>query len=173
MNPGSFCRSCGAVVKPGALYCGSCGSPAAQAPAAAPSPAPPAMIGTVGGGSVPPLPPPAEAWPPPPPTARTGSLGPVGFVGYATFGRRVGAYILDAIPYLIIAAIGYTWALSAFSAALRGRVVSLSLPYLLLLFGPLLYAVVLWAMAAKGNSPGNALLGIRVVRDNGALPGVR
>jgi uncharacterized RDD family membrane protein YckC len=130
------------------------------------------MIGTVGGGSVPPLPPPAEAWPPPPPTARTGSLGPVGFVGYATFGRRVGAYILDAIPYLIIAAIGYTWALSAFSAALRGRVVSLSLPYLLLLFGPLLYAVVLWAMAAKGNSPGNALLGIRVVRDNGALPGV-
>src|SRR5690349_18155629 len=101
MNPGSFCGSCGAAVKPRALYCGSCGSPAAQAPAAAPSPAPPTMIGTVGGGSVPPLPPQAETWPPPPPAAGAGSFGPVGFVGYATFGRRVGAYILDAVPYLI------------------------------------------------------------------------
>ena len=37
MNPGSFCGHCGAVTRVGALYCGSCGTPAvagASAPAA-------------------------------------------------------------------------------------------------------------------------------------------
>lgn len=178
MNPGSFCGSCGAVVKPGALYCGSCGAPAAPAPAAAPTAAPPTMIGTIGGGAVPP-PPQAEAWPPTaaqdqawPPAGPVDAAGPAGFVDYATFGRRAAAYVIDGIPYLIIAAIGYVWALSAISAAWRGYSTGLSLSYLLLLFGPLIYVVVLWAMAAKGNSPGNAILGIRVVREaNGAFPG--
>lgn len=179
MNPSSFCGSCGAVVKPGALYCGSCGSPAAAPAAAAHPAAPPAMIGTIGGGSTQPPAPQAGAWPPPAPQDQTwpsagpvGAAGPAGFVGYATFGRRAAAYVIDAIPYLIIAAIGYVWAVAAISAAWRGYTTGLSLSYLLLLFGPLIYVVVLWVMAAKGNSPGNAILGIRVVREaNGAFPG--
>lgn len=166
MNPGSFCGSCGAVVKQGALYCGSCGAPSAERSSAAtavPVP-PPSMIGTIGGG-------PESAYPPPPPPPPGAApAGPPGFTRYASFGRRVGAYLIDGIPPLIIALIGY----SALFAAVAGRSTGgLSISFIVLLAGPLAYFVILWAMAAKGNSPGNALLGIRVVRVvSGAAPGV-
>lgn len=123
------------------------------------------MIGTIGGGS-------PENQPPPSPQSVAGPTpfdGPPGFTGYATFGRRVGAYVIDAIPSLIIVAVGY----SALFAAILGRSSGgLSTSLIVLLVGPIGYFVVLWAMAAKGSSPGNAMLGIRVVRDStGAEPG--
>lgn len=167
MNPGSFCGSCGAAVKQGGLYCGSCGAPvvAAAGPDPAPLPVPLTMVGTVGGQPVPassPPPSPADAGP-------TAWAGPVGFTGYASFGRRVGAYVIDAIPTLVITAIGY----SALLAAFLGRsTAAASLSLIVVLAGPIVYFVVLWVMAAKGNSPGNALLGIRVVREaSGGEPG--
>lgn len=159
MNPGSFCGSCGAVVKPGALYCGSCGSPAAPAPAAALPPAPPTMVGTVGSTPVPPSPFPVPA----PPS------GLPGFAGYATFGRRVGAYVIDAIPSVLMVVIANAL---FFSSLVHGSVGGAQVSLILIMFCPLAYLIVLWAMAAKGSSPGNAILGIRVVRDNGAVPGV-
>lgn len=165
MNPGSFCGSCGAVVKRGALYCGSCGAPSAErsSGATAVPVAPPSMIGTIGGGPGSALPPP----PPPPPGPI--AAGPPGFARYASFGRRVGAYLIDGIAPLIIAVLGY----SVLFAAVAGRSTGgLSFSLIVLLVGPIAYFVILWAMAAKGNSPGNALLGIRVVREaSGTAPG--
>jgi uncharacterized RDD family membrane protein YckC len=122
------------------------------------------MIGTIGGGSGSPPPPPA------PPPVGPNLVGPLGFARYASFGRRVGAYLIDGVPALIIAAIGY----SALFAAVVGRTTSgLSLSLVVLFVGPIIYFVILWLMAAKGNSPGNAILGIRVVRESdGSEPGV-
>lgn len=140
-------------MKAGALYCGACGSPAAQAPVPMPPPVPPAMIGTIGGGPVPAPPPPGSPLSAPP-----------GFAGYATFGRRVGAYLIDAIPSLIISGLAYAL---FFSAVVGRSAAAANASLILLLVGPLAYFVVLWAMAAKGSSPGNAILGIRVVRESG------
>lgn len=183
MNPGSFCGSCGAVVKPGALYCGSCGAATVNPSTATAVPVPPpAMVGTIGGDV--PAPPAATVTrnagfshpvpsgaPVGPPAPGLLAAGPPGFTRYASFGRRVGAYLIDAVPYLIILAIGY----SALLAAVLGRArveASLSFSLIVLFVGPIVYFIVMWAMAAKGNSPGNALLGIRVVREStGAEPG--
>ncbi|HEY7813190.1 MAG TPA: zinc-ribbon domain-containing protein, partial [Nakamurella sp.] len=97
MNPGSFCGSCGAVVKQGALYCGSCGAPAAAPSVSTPVP-PPTMIGTIGGGPdgyAPGVSAPGYAGPPAdgggqPGFPGSGDPAQLGFVGYASFGRRVG-----------------------------------------------------------------------------------
>jgi uncharacterized RDD family membrane protein YckC len=161
MNPGTFCGTCGAVTKQGALYCGSCGAPAPGPTAATPVP-PPTMIGTVGTGAAPD---PADA----PPFDAPGA-GPAEFTGCSTFGRRVGAYLLDALPPVLFVLAGYP---ALIAAVFREPGPPLWLAFLFLGALPLAYVVVLWAMAARGSSPGNALLGIRVVREStGAPPGV-
>lgn len=156
MNPGSFCGTCGAVTRAGALYCGSCGAPAAPAAAApAPPAAPPTMTGTIGGS------PPAAGEPAPEPGARPS--------GFATFPRRLAAYLVDAAlggstamaPYLLL-----------FAGAGDENRWSVLFAVGLSVVVPLAYGGLLWAMAAYGNSPGNALLGIRVVREGtGTRPG--
>jgi len=159
VNPGSFCGSCGAVVKPGALYCGACGAPAATSTVSTPVP-PPTMIGTIGG-----APDRADTADP-----ATGSIsGPVDGAGLAGFGRRVGAYLIDGIVPAACSTLGF---LALITEALSGSTPALALPLVLLVGIPLLYFVVLWVMAARGSSPGNALLGIRVVRaSTGQRPG--
>lgn len=156
MNPGSFCGTCGAVTTAGALYCGSCGTPAVPA-ASAPSPpaAPPTMTGTIGSS------PPATEAPGPDPAARP--------VGFASFARRLTAFLVDAAlgaataiaPYLLLLA-----------GARDGDLWTVLVAFGLSMVVPLAYIGLLWAMAAYGNSPGNALLGIRVVREGtGSRPG--
>jgi uncharacterized RDD family membrane protein YckC len=186
MSNGTFCGSCGSVLKEGALYCGSCGAAAPQG-RAAPAVPPPTMVGTVGGSWPAPDRPYASAVMPavqtyagapddpvPTATARPGGIPVGGSLPsdpglYATFGRRVAAYIIDAIPPLLIVILSY----GALLAAVLGRSsggASFSLVLSLVL--PVAYFVLLWAMAAKGSSPGKALLGMRVVRENtGAFPG--
>jgi len=159
MNPGTFCATCGSVIKQGALYCGTCGAPtAAQAPAT-PVP-PPTVIGTIGDGAGSPTV--GDVAAPPAP-------GPAGCPGYASFGRRVAAYLLDAVVPALSVTVG---CLALFTAAGGDP---RPVPWLavgLLGVVPLAYFVVLWVMAAGGNSPGNALLGIRVVREStGGKPG--
>ena len=85
--------------------------------------------------------------------------GPPGSVGYATFARRSVAYLIDTVvslatfmaPYLLL---------------LRGArdedLWSVLAAVVLSVAVPLTYFGVLWALAARGNSPGNALLGIRL-----------
>ncbi len=172
MTPGSFCGSCGSVVKHGALYCGSCGAPTPGPAAAAVLPVPPpTMIGTIGAAPPAPAPVPPQELPPgglppaPPPV-----IGSPDVTGYASFGKRSAAYVIDAIPNLILLAIGY----SALIAAILGRsIAGTPTGLILVVVGPLVYLVLLWAMAAKGSSPGNAILGIRVIREStGAQPGV-
>ena len=174
MTSPSFCGSCGNVLKDGSLYCGSCGATAPQGRTATPVP-PPTMVGTVGG-----------SWPAPPPYANQSAAAgaptyasapmpaPPGWMPvdpgiYAGFGRRVGAYFIDAIPPILIYFVGFGAFLAAFSSR-SSRGVSVSLILFVVL--PPVYFVVLWAMAAKGSSPGKAMLGIRVVRESsGAFPG--
>ena len=175
MASAPFCGSCGGVLNGDALYCGSCGAPAPQLSGAPPVP-PSAIVGTVGGSPVapaaavrsepltpkPPVPqPPAAQYRPQP--------VPAGDWVYATFGRRVGAYLIDGIAPLLFVFLSYA-ALFALvrSASSRGA----SGGFLVILLLPLAYFVLLWAMAAKGSSPGKAMLGIRVVRErSGAFPG--
>ena len=175
MSTGSFCNSCGSALKEGALYCGNCGTVAATGPTATAVP-PPTMVGTVGGSA------PATPYHPGDQplslqvepnssgivsTAR--EISPLQSTDYASFGRRVGAYIIDAIPPVLIYIVGGATLLAAITGRSRGGV---SFAVILFLALPIVYFIVLWAMAAKGSSPGKALLGIRVVREsNGRFPG--
>lgn len=175
MTSASFCGSCGSVLKDGSLYCGSCGAAAPQSRVATAVP-PPTMVGTVGGAPAALAQQPnGQAYVAEPVVYPSGPMGApaqglvVDRTIYATFGRRVGAYVIDAIPPILFYVIGY----AALFAAILGRSSSGASMGLILLLGlPILYFVILWAMAAKGSSPGKALLGIRVVRENtGAFPG--
>jgi uncharacterized RDD family membrane protein YckC len=176
MNPGSFCGSCGAVVKQGALYCGSCGAPAAAPSVSTPVP-PPTMIGTIGGGPdgyAPGVSAPGYAGPPAdgggqPGFPGSGDPAQLGFVGYASFGRRVGAYLLDAVLSVLSLMVGYP---ALFAGVATGSRTALALTVVFIVIVPLAYFILLWAMAARGSSPGNAMLGIRVVRrTTGGKPG--
>ena len=156
MNPGSFCGHCGAVTRVGALYCGSCGAPSVAGASAPAAPvAPPTMTGTIGvvspeaGSSAP----------------RSGFRVP----GLATFSRRVTAYVVDVVVGGVVAVAP---ALLLFAGVRDENRWSGPIAVGLGVVGPLAYAGLLWLMAAYGNSPGNALLGIRVVREaTGSRPG--
>lgn len=130
-----FCTTCGAPLGESDAFCRSCGSPVAQqpaAPSAPPSPEPPdAAPGTTPPPAPPPPPPPPPPaygsspplsygsapplsygyLPPPPPTAVPVSsagvlVDPLTQRPLASWGRRVGAYLLDflvvVIPTVII-----------------------------------------------------------------------
>lgn len=170
-----FCGDCGGVMTPGALYCGSCGAPAPQLAGATPVP-PSAVVGTVGGSAAAPatavrsepLSPKPSAPQPPVPQYRPAPV-PAGDWAYASFGRRVGAYVIDGIAPVLFVFLSYG---ALFAMMRSGSSRGASGGFLVILLLPIAYFVLLWAMAAKGSSPGKAMLGIRVVRErSGALPG--
>ena len=176
MASAPFCGSCGGVLNSDALYCGSCGAPAPQLSGATPVP-PSAIVGTVGGSpaapatvvrSEPPTPKPPVPQPPPAQYLPL-PLVPAGDWAYATFGRRVGAYLIDGIAPVLFVLLSYG---ALFAMVRSGSSRGASGGFLVILLLPLAYFVLLWAMAAKGSSPGKAILGIRVVRErSGAFPG--
>ena len=152
MSPASFCHSCGTVRKEGALYCGNCGTVAVQGQVATAAP-PSAMVGTVGA-SIPATPSRqvgqslssgSESYPSR--ILATEIDMPSPHPGdYASFGRRVGAYLIDAIPPVLIYIVGGATLLAAITGRSRGGV---SFAVILFLALPIAYFIVLWAMAAK------------------------
>ena len=161
MTVGSFCPSCGAVIRPAALYCSSCGAAAASSAGAPPVP-PPSTVGSVGlpvGGGQPVGGPGAGvAGPHPHDVPGAGTT-----VVYPPFGRRVGAFVIDTVPVLLVAAL--LWAFWPADPT--------TLSWLLL--GSASIIVVLAAaavLAVRGRSPGSAVWGLRVIREqSGAAPG--
>ena len=113
------------------------------------------MTGTVGGLS---------------PAADAPALEPgVRASGLATFPRRLTAYVVDAV---VGVAVALAPALLLFAGAGDENRWSGPFAVVLSVVVPLAYVGLLWLMAAYGNSPGNALLGIRVVREaTGSRPG--
>lgn len=162
MTVGSFCPSCGAVVRPAALYCSSCGAAAGTTAAAPPVP-PPFTVGTVGalvGGDQPVGAGQQAAVPGAVPVGQHPGAG-VTF-RYPPFGRRVGAFVIDTVPVLIVVALLWVYwpgDPSTLWWVLLGGVA-------VVLLGAAL------VLAGLGRSPGSAVWGLRVVREQtGGAPG--
>ncbi|MBZ0267159.1 RDD family protein [bacterium] len=102
-----------------------------------------------------------------------GPVTPVTFeVEYASFGRRMGAHLIDSFLLgIVTAAIGFSIGLGA---ALRGaEPTGMTLASVLAsaasILLPILYCVVYWTR--KGATPGKTAMGIRVVNSDDQAPG--
>ncbi|GAA4373495.1 RDD family protein [Paeniglutamicibacter cryotolerans] len=89
----------------------------------------------------------------------------------APAGRRLGAALLDAVPYLIAYGVLLAMIPGTLGKAAPGQAVSA-----VALVGPslfmLAYSVFLWGWEARaGKTPGNVLLGIRTTNEDGFAPG--
>lgn len=147
----------------------------------APPPAPPVGLGdtsSMATGPLPPASPPAPAAPawgqtPPPPPAAPGQWAggptlPWDPAALAGWGSRFAAFLIDVVFVVVLIAVplviwGVLWALtnSTAVAVLVGIVATAAAIAISLAYAP-------YTMRGDGQTPGKKLVGIRVVRDDGA-----
>ncbi|MEZ0448080.1 RDD family protein, partial [Cellulomonas sp. ICMP 17802] len=171
---GATCRTCGAPLEPGAVFCADCGARVAGAPepfapvrSGAPTPVAAAPVGLA------PTPPPGESRPVPRRAVAAPSTAyPVAPGSVASIGSRALAFAIDGLVLLVAYGIGY--GVVAATGNLPGSVadpgatrVALLLPGLL----GLLVGIGQWvAEATTGATVGNAVVGIRTVSSRTGRP---
>lgn len=146
-----YCVYCGAKAPDDAAFCGSCGRRIGSGPSSAP-------------------PPPIVA-----PTAYTDPYaalfpapGP-----HASFGRRLGGYLIDGVVELCIGfAIGFVFGIAVFAAGGDDKDLEDQTVLLQLIAGSAGFLYI-WLMSISGATVGMRALGMRIVPDNGtAKPSV-
>jgi uncharacterized RDD family membrane protein YckC len=92
---------------------------------------------------------------------------------YASFGRRLGAHVIDSVIMNVVVGAGY--ALVALGSGVVGTVEPTAVTILVGVLGglvPMIYFV--WFWVRKGATPGKSALGIRIVgADGSALTGMQ
>ena len=79
----------------------------------------------------------------------------------ASVGQRLGAWLVDAVVGILVAAVGFV----------VGLVLGVGFITLLVVIG---YVVIyLWMVATKGQSPGKMAVKIKIVRMDGSFLGIR
>lgn len=155
-----LCTTCHAQIQPGWVFCQSCGTPVAAAPADPPP---------LAAGQPPPAVRPAvSAFPPFAGTFQGGGES-------ASFGQRLGARIIDWVLWMVlVAALAGVWVGIANTPGTNiltevrrqdaeGLIGALALLYVALVVGPFLYSWMCQGSKA-GATIGQALLGLRTLR---------
>lgn len=139
-----FCTACGQLLQSNVRFCHSCGTPAATA-------TPPGNVSVV----------------------PAGVMTPDGFRRYATFGPRLGAYLIDGVITVAMGIVAAILVLLGILIAVSGDIGDGSIDALFSGMLVVIQAGYRWWGNATGRSLGKRVVGIRIVREEtGAAPGL-